>query len=204
MNKILIYDSAQKLFRTALPMLLGAAVLLAYSSPAAGQKKRKDAPITPADSSAPLVPMGDQQAIDYTISEVLGAWQLGDIEKLHKDYAEDAVFVNGAYAPPTIGWNNYLPIFQQQHARMQQVRMDRSNTYIKVDGNFAWACYQWDFAATVDGQPVSAQGQATLIFSKRNNHWVIVHNHTSLVQMGQQTAPASTPAAPQAPVAKPQ
>jgi ketosteroid isomerase-like protein len=173
------------------------------ATPAAAQKKKKDAPATPADSSAPLVPMGDQQLIDYTISEVLGAWQLGEVEKLHKDYAEDAVFVNGAYAPPTIGWANYLAIFQQQHARMQQVRMDRSNTFIKVDGNFAWACYQWDFSAIVDGQPASAQGQTTLIFSKKNNHWVIVHNHTSLVQMGQPAAPASTPSAPQSLATKP-
>jgi len=25
---------------------------------------------------------------------------------------------------------------------MKQVRMDRSNTYIKVSGTVAWACYQ--------------------------------------------------------------
>jgi ketosteroid isomerase-like protein len=204
MKKLLMYNSASKSLRSVLLLSLGAAVLLISASPASAQKKKKDAPITPADSSAPLVPMGDQQAIDYTISEVLGAWQLGDIEKLHKDYAEDAVFVNGAYAPPTIGWTNYLPIFQQQHAHMQQIRMDRSNTYIKVDGNSAWACYQWDFAAKVDGQPVTAQGQATLVFSKKNNHWVIVHNHTSLVQMGAQTPASATPAAPQSPATKPQ
>jgi ketosteroid isomerase-like protein len=203
MKKSLLYNSAPKTLRTTLILLLGAAALLTTASPAAAQKKKKEPPVPPADSSAPLVPMGDQQAIDYTISEVLGAWQLGDIDKLHKDYAEDAVFVNGAFAPPTIGWTNYLVIFQQQHARMQQVRMDRSNTYIKVEGNFAWACYQWDFAAMVDGQPVTAQGQATLIFSKRNNHWVIVHNHTSLVQMGQPAAPSSTLSAPQAPANKP-
>jgi ketosteroid isomerase-like protein len=203
MKKILTYDSARRALRSAALFLFCAAVFVFCASPAAAQKKKKNQPITPADSSAPLVPMGDQQAIDYTISEVIGAWQLGDIEKLHKDYAEDAVFVNGAYAPPTIGWSNYLVIFQQQHAHMQQVRMDRSNTFIKVDGNFAWACYQWDFAAMVDGQPASAQGQATLIFSKRNNHWVIVHNHTSLVQSGQPAAPASTPSAQPAPAAKP-
>ena len=203
MKKLLLYNFAPRILRTALVLGFGAAILLAYASPVAAQKKKKPAPITPADSSAPLVPMSDQQTLDYTISEVLGAWQLGDIDKLHKDYAEDAVFVNGAFAPPTIGWTNYLVIFQQQHARMQQVRMDRSNTYIKVDGNFAWACYQWDFAATVDGQSVTAQGQATLIFSKRNNHWVIVHNHTSLVQMGQSPAPSSTPAVPQASPDKP-
>jgi ketosteroid isomerase-like protein len=97
-----------------------------------------------------------------------------------------------------MGWNNYLPLYQQQRGRMQQVRMDRSNTYIKIEGNLAWACYQWEFSASVDGQPVTSQGQTTLVLAKRNNRWVIVHNHTSL-------APAPPPSAPgaQPPPTKP-
>ncbi len=46
------------------------------------------------------LPAGDEQQIDYTISEMLGAWQLGDIDKLHKDYADDVSVVNGIWAPP--------------------------------------------------------------------------------------------------------
>jgi ketosteroid isomerase-like protein len=123
----------------------------------------------------------DEQQVDYTISEMLGAWQLGDIEKLHKDYANDVIVVNGIYAPPVLGWTNYLANYQQQRARMQRVRLDRANTYIKVDGNVAWACYQWDFAASVDDQTATAQGQTTLVLEKRDGHWLIVLNHTSLV-----------------------
>ncbi len=106
------------------------------------KKKKKDS--TPAaDSSNMLIPMSDEQQIDYMLSEMLGAWQLGDIEKLHKDYADDVSVVNGSWAPPVIGWTNYLAIYQQQRARMQQVRMDRLNTYIKVNGATGWACYQF-------------------------------------------------------------
>jgi ketosteroid isomerase-like protein len=165
-----------------LTLLIAAALLLTSVSPALAQqkdkKKKKDAP---ADNSGPIIPLTDEQQIDYLISEMLGAWQLGDIERLHKAYADDVVVVSGVWDPPVIGWNSYLASYQLQKARMQQVRMDRMNTLIKVDGTVGWACYQWDFAATVDGQPYSAQGQTTLILEKRNNHWVIVHNHTSLV-----------------------
>jgi ketosteroid isomerase-like protein len=124
---------------------------------------------------------------------MLGAWQLGDIEKLHKDYGDDVVVVNGAWAPPVIGWTNYLTVYQQQRTRMQQVRMDRSNTYITVRGNVAWACYQWDFAGLVDGQPASSQGQTTVVLEKRNNHWVIVHNHTSQAPAPPANPPAAKP-----------
>jgi ketosteroid isomerase-like protein len=168
--------------RNVMMLLTAFALLLASVSPAVAQqkdkKKKKDAA---ADSGGPIIPLTDEQQIDYMISEMLGAWQLGDIERLHRAYADDVVVVSGAYAPPVIGWNDYLASYQLQKARMQQVRMDRMNTFIKVEGTVGWACYQWDFAATVDGQPSSAQGQTTLILEKRSNHWVIVHNHTSLV-----------------------
>jgi len=146
--------------------------------------------------------LSDEQQIDYTLSEMLGAWQLGDIEKLHKDYADDVAIVNGSWAPPILGWTNYLAVYQQQRARMQQVRMDRTNTYIKVSGTVGWACYQWDFAAVVDGQPTESQGQATVVLEKRNNHWVIVLNHTSLAPRVPQNIPANAPSVQQQP-AKP-
>ena len=195
---------AAQTIHTVFLFLLAAALFLTCASPAAAQKekKKKKDNTPPADSSNTLIPMPDEQAIDYTLSEMLGAWQIGDIEKLHKDYAEDVSIVNGSWAPPVIGWANYLAVYQQQRARMQQVRLDRSNTYIKIMGTTAWACYQWDFAAVVDGQPNESQGQTTVVMEKRNNHWVIVHNHTSLAPKPQQTAPATAPAGQQPP-AKP-
>lgn len=174
---------------------LGGLLVLACASPAAAQKKKKNEP--PPANTTPVIPLGDEQAIDYEISEMLGAWQVGDIEKLHKNYADDVEVVNGIWAPPVFGWKNYLVAYQALHARMQQVRLDRLNTYIKYAGNFAWACYQWEFSAEVDGQPSMSHGQTTLIFEKRDNHWLIVHNHTSIAPSGQTASPAATPQAQQ-------
>jgi ketosteroid isomerase-like protein len=192
----------RRLLRFALSAAIIAALAFAFASPAAAQKdkKKKPAAIQPADSTNPLVPMSDENQIDYMISEMLGAWQVGDVDKLHKDYTDDVTVVNGAYAPPIVGWTNYLAVYQQQRTRMSQVRLDRSNTMIRVMGDVGWACYQWDFAATVDGQPSTAQGQTTLVMEKRNNHWIIVHNHTSMVPM---TIPPSTTPASIPPTAKP-
>jgi ketosteroid isomerase-like protein len=173
-------------------------------APAAAQKekKKKADAASSADNSKMLIPLSDEQQIDYTLSEMLGAWQLGDIEKLHKDYADDVAIVNGSWAPPVLGWTNYLAVYQQQRARMQQVRMDRSNTYIRVSGTVGWACYQWDFEAVVDGQQMESQGQTTVVLEKRNNQWVIVLNHTSLAPRVPQATPASAPSGQQQP-AKP-
>src|SRR5229473_3472372 len=169
------------------------ALALICASPAAAQKKKKSEPPSSTESSKLLVPLNDEQQIDYLLSEMLGAWQLGDVEKLHTDYADDVAMVNGSWAPPIFGWTNYLAIYQQQRARMTQVRMDRFNTYIKVNGAVGWACYQWDFQAVVDGQQAQSQGHTTVVLEKRENHWVIVLNHTSAAPKPQQPAPASAP-----------
>ncbi len=193
---------AGKMAHKFMLLLLVSALSLTCVAPAAAQKKKKTEPPASTDSSKMLVPLTDEQQIDYTLSDMLGAWQLGDIEKLHKDYADDVAIVNGSWAPPILGWTNYLAVYQQQRARMQEVRMDRSNTYIKVSGAVAWACYQWDFAAVVDGQQTESQGQTTVVLEKRNNHWVIVLNHTSLAPRVPQPTPASAPPGQQQP-AKP-
>ena len=175
-------------------------IFLSITSPVAAQqkdKKKKKESNPPADTHT-TIPMPDEQQIDYNISEMLGAWQLGDVDRLHKTYADDAVFVSGLWEPPVFGWSNFLPLYQVQRARMQQVRLDRVNTYIKVSGAMGWACYQWDFGGTVDGAAMTARGQTTLVFEKRNDRWLIVHNHTSVAQSApptttQPAAPANSP-----------
>ncbi|HTQ59249.1 MAG TPA: nuclear transport factor 2 family protein [Candidatus Solibacter sp.] len=192
MKNYFLAHLAGRTIQSAVTLVLAAALLMVLGSPAAASqkdKKKKNA----TEPATPVVPQGDEQQIDYLISEMLGAWQIGDIDKLHKDYADDVMVVNGMWAPPIIGWNNYLAAYQQQHARMQQIRMDRINTYIKFIGTFGWACYQWEFSAVVDGQPSAARGQTTLIVEKRNNKWVIVHNHTSLAPTAEPISPARTP-----------
>jgi len=168
-----------------LAFLLAVGFLLANLSPASqkDKKKKKD---DAASSNTSL--MSDEQQIDFMLSEMMGAMQVGDVEKLHSAYADDVSLVSAAWAPPVMGWANYLAIYQQQRTHMQRVRMDRTNTYIKVKGDVAWACYQWNFMATIDGQPMQSQGQTTVVMEKRNGHWVIVHNHSSLAS----PAPANT------------
>jgi ketosteroid isomerase-like protein len=171
-------------------------LLLAVAAPAAAQKnkdKQKQAPKTePSPDAKPMPPLPDSQAIDQTIGESLGYWQIGDVDSLHKYYADDVVVVSGAWEPPVIGWDNYVKAYQAQRARVTGGRMDRINTYIKVNGNSAWATYQFDYVATVEGKVMEFRGHTTLILNKRGDRWVIVLNHSSIVE--------STPASP-APVA---
>jgi ketosteroid isomerase-like protein len=157
---------------------------MAVAIPAGAQKKDKN-------KNAPVPDLGedikaamrapDAQAIDQAIGEALGYWQIGDVESLHKYYAEDVVLVSGAWEPPIVGWDNFLKAYQAQRAEVSGARMDRSNTLIKVNGNSAWATYQFIYAAQKDGKVAQFRGHTTLILMKQADRWVITLNHSSIV-----------------------
>jgi ketosteroid isomerase-like protein len=188
--------------------LVLAVVLSLVSAPGAHaqNKKKKNQPEKVDNNSTnPIVPMTDEQQIDYMLSEYLGAWQIDDVDRLHKFYTEDVSVVNGGWAAPVVGWTNFLALYRQQRTHLQQVRMDRMNTYLKVNGTTAWACYQWEFEAVVDGTPTLARGQTTLVLVKKDKSWLIAHDHTSVVQTTKQptNAPAGAPANTPSPDKKP-
>lgn len=180
-----------------------ASLLLAGMASAQKPKKKKGQEAQAESTDKIMPPLPDDRAIDLAISEMLGAWQIGDVERLHKHYSDNVIVVSGAWEPPLIGWNNYLQAYQAQRQRVHGVRLDRFNTVIKVEGNVGWASYQWRFDATMNNSPLVALGQTTLILEKKDQ-WIIVHNHTSLIQQvtGKDAAAAPVPA-PQKPPEKP-
>lgn len=157
--------------------------LLAVAFPAFAQKKNKNAPPPPdlGDQIKAAMHTPDAQAIDQTIGEALGYWQLGDTESLRRYYANDVVLVSGAWEPPVVGWDNFLKDYQAQRAQVNGARMDRSNTLIKVNGNSAWATYQFVYAAQSEGRVAQFRGHTTLFLVKQGDRWVITLNHSSVV-----------------------
>jgi ketosteroid isomerase-like protein len=161
-----------------------ALALMTLAIPACAQKKDKNKNTPTADPGEDLksaMRTPDSQAIDQAIGEALGYWQIGDAESMHKYYADDVVLVSGAWEPPVIGWDNFLKAYQAQRAQVSGARMDRSNTLIKVNGNSAWATYQFVYAAQMEGKVVQFRGHTTLVLMKQADRWVITLNHSSVV-----------------------
>jgi len=172
-----------------LPVVLA---LTLAAVPAAAQKNRNrknPQPDNSADSTMPQT--NDNQKVDTVISEMLAAWQVGAVDEMHKYYADNVCVVSGAWEPPLFGWDAYAKAYAAQRARTQGGQLDRTNTLIKVEGNFAWATYQWQYLVSVDGQPQDIRGHTSLVFTKQADNWVISLNHTSMV--------SDTPITPAAP-----
>jgi ketosteroid isomerase-like protein len=182
--------------RFRIPILL-TLVVMAIAIPAGAQKnknKKKGASNADAQATADaLIPVPDSEAVDRAIGEMMGYWQIGDVDSMHKYFADDVVVVSGAWEPPVIGWDNYVKAYEAQRANVEGAHMDRTNTLIKVYGNFAWATYQFVYVAMADNKVVQFRGHTTLVLNKRADRWVITLNHSSVVD-STAPAPAATPA----------
>jgi ketosteroid isomerase-like protein len=170
-------------------------VVLAFSfvSGTSGQdsKKQKKQKQDTSDNPMPMPPVPTADQLDNNIGEMLGAWQVGDVDAMHKYYADDATFTSGAFEPPIVGFQNYVNAYQKARANFEGTQLIRRNSVIFFRTDFAWATYQWELMATVGGQPFNARGQTTLVFGKTGDKWLIVHNHTSQVCDTNAPAPAA-------------
>jgi ketosteroid isomerase-like protein len=169
------------------------AAVLIFSVPSGtwgGQKKKKKSKTS--QQPLPTLPMPVSDQINRDIGEMLGAFQIGNVELMHKYYSDDATFVSGDYEPPVVGWKNYVPLYRREVAPFQGMQLIRRNTYIFTHGDVVWASYQWEFDSMLNGRPYAARGQTTLVFTKVGDNWLIVHNHTS------QICPVCSPASPAA------
>lgn len=191
---------AARLFAVCLAAIL---IFAASASASGGQKNKKNKDASASDQSAPL-PLGtDNDQIEHDIGEMLGAFQLGDTETMHKHYSDNVTFVSGDYEPPIVGWQNYAALYERERAAFQGMQLIRRNTLIITRGDFAWAMYQWEFDSSVNGQPYSLRGQTTLVFNKVGGNWLIVHNHTSGIYPQAPAAPAAQQSPPAAAAPRP-
>jgi ketosteroid isomerase-like protein len=154
--------------------------LLAVSTAWAGPQKQQKQ--NPSSATMPFTSVSDE--INRDIGEMLGAWQIGDVEAMHKYYADDATWVSGSYNPPIAGWQNYVPKYLQERKGFTGIQLITKNINIFHYGDTAWACYQWVFLGLAEGRPMNARGQTTLVFVKQGDRWLIVHNHTSQICPG--------------------
>jgi len=173
-------------------LLISFAFTLLAAWPAAAQKqKQSQQKQADVKDDTPLIQSSDEQAVDTAITEMLGAWQIGDVEMLRKYFADNVLVVSGMWEPPIMGVDNYIKAYQRQRERVRGVQFNRSNSFVRVNGNVAWAVYQWTFTGEVDGQPAGYHGHTTLVFEKHNGRWLIITNHTSYANP---PAPAAAPA----------
>jgi ketosteroid isomerase-like protein len=168
------------------------------SSGELAQKNKKPDDTSKLAQGLPDIAMPDSQQIDHDIGKMLGAFQVGDVEAMHKYYSDNATFVRGTFEPPLIGWANYSKLYEQQRAAFPGMQLVRRNTMIFVHQDVSWVSYQWQFISSLNGKAFNAEGQTTLVLNKVGGNWLIVHNHTSEICPDTGATPIASPQQPSA------
>src|ERR1700722_7943881 len=103
--------------KLALPLIL--AFSFALTTQSQDNKKQKKQKQDTSENPMPMPPVPTADQLDNNIGEMLGASQLGDVEAMHKFYADDATFTSGAYEPPIVGWQKYVDAYQKARANFE-------------------------------------------------------------------------------------
>ena len=112
-----------------LAFLLLLAVAFSITATSAGQdKKQKKVKQDTKEDPMPMPPIPTADELDRNIGEMLGAWQVGDVDAMHKFYADDATFTSGAFEPPIVGFQNYVASYQKARTRFEGMQLIRKNT----------------------------------------------------------------------------
>lgn len=111
------------------------------------------------------------------------AWNDRNLEALSKFYAKDADLVFYDALPLQYkSWSAYQTGIQKNiFDKIPQFKIAANDDlHVTRKGDIAWTTLTWHLRAKLgDGTPIESDGRQTDIWEKRDNAWLIVHEHIS-------------------------
>ena len=143
------------------------------------------APATPEPAKKPMVAKAAMPATDFKalMSKICEAWSSGDPAKAGVYYAKNPGFVFYDVAPlKYTGWSEYAAGAAQLFATYTSLSVKSTgDENAHQRGNVAWGTATLKLEGTKkDGTKDTFDARWTVIWEKRGNDWLIVHDHTSV------------------------
>jgi uncharacterized protein (TIGR02246 family) len=130
--------------------------------------------------TAPPAPHSDPQVeITAMLTHSAAAWNRGDLAEFMNDYARDSLtgFVTGGHVQ--YGWQPIYDRYQAAYFAPGKSRDSLTFDGVRVRPLTTDLAFCTARFALHRGAQVIASGPFTLILVKRDNHWLIIHDHTS-------------------------
>ncbi len=130
----------------------------------------------------------DEREVEAWLREFEAACRGRDFAAGRGMFAQDAVAF-GTWATAVRGldniereqWRNVWP-------RIREFRFEERPT-VCAAGQAAWIAAEWSSQATgPDGRPFTRHGRATFALARRDDRWLCVHSHVSLLPSQSETA----------------
>jgi ketosteroid isomerase-like protein len=163
-----------------------------------GKTITRRGPRPPAGQAQPSDREAGEQ-LRQRLQDVLNAWSTMDPDLAARYYAKDADLVFFDIVPLQYkGWDEYYLGTKKMFANYQNLSIRlREDAQVHWRGDFAYATAIWDvFGTLADGTQQKLDLRWTVILERRNNEWVVVHEHVS-APLTSDAGPPSKPAAPE-------
>jgi len=149
-----------------------------------------------------LAACGSPASADAEVRDLVGAEvraiNAKDLKALSEIWAQNDGILMFDVAPPGRfqGWDRIGRQWKDFFERFSDLRLTIDGLQVGVEGNLAYATYDWTLAGAMGQYTLQDRGQATAIYRRLDGRWRLVHAHYS-------PAPPSeaAPAAPAAPAA---
>jgi ketosteroid isomerase-like protein len=104
-----------------------------------------------------------------------------DLKSLSGIWAQDDGILMFDVAPPGRfqGWDRIGRQWKDFFERFTDLQLGVDSLRVEVEGNVAYATYDWTLAGTMGPHALQDRGQATAIYRRLDGRWRLVHAHYS-------------------------
>lgn len=128
-------------------------------------------------------PEADAGAIRALVENEAAAINARDLNQLAGIWSEAPEILLFDVPPPGRfrGWGQIARVFQDFFDRFSDISLTVAEVEVGVEGDLAWATYDWNLTGTMGETAVRDRGQATSIYRREESGWRLVHAHYSPV-----------------------
>jgi ketosteroid isomerase-like protein len=128
-------------------------------------------------------PDADAGVIQALVAKEAAAINARDLNQLAKIWSEAPEILLFDVPPPGRfrGWEQVARVFKDFFDRFRDINLTVAEVEVGVEGDLAFASYDWTLTGTMGAAAVRDRGQATSIYRREESGWRLVHAHYSPV-----------------------
>jgi len=128
-------------------------------------------------------PEADAGAIQALVAKEAAAINARDLNQLAEIWSEAPEILLFDVPPPGRfrGWEQVARVFKEFFDRFSDINLTIAEVEVGVEGDLAFASYDWTLTGTMGETAVRDRGQATAIYRREESGWRLVHAHYSPV-----------------------
>jgi ketosteroid isomerase-like protein len=121
----------------------------------------------------------DEQAILRLEDEFAAAWEKRDLKFIEQYFSHDPNLIWFFERRQLKGIEGIRKMYERMFADTPNIKRSISNRVTRVYGNGAFSAANFRIESREAGKRIVNEGRISTFYARENDHWVVVHRHTS-------------------------